>query len=85
MLAEYSQYLMKYSSPMACYVSRTLTDLRDADDYDTHPGEVIEGWARLGRRVLTWNDQGFVGLWTYATAEEAAADCHYYDHDEEEG
>lgn len=48
----------KYSDPMAHYISRNL-DIGDADDSLTHP-DICEGWARYGRRVLSWTDQGFV-------------------------
>lgn len=61
----------KYGSPMAKYVSLNL-GLQDADDSYADP-DLGEGWAQYGRRILRWDDRGFVDLDTYTTVEEASA------------
>jgi hypothetical protein len=67
--------------PMAEYLDRF--NPQDADEYVTHPGEVSEGAMRFGRRLLWWDDAGFVYVHrhdTLAEAEYAMAEMvAYYD------
>ena len=61
----------KFSSPMARYINGQVLGHGDYGDEDWSDPDLSEGAARYGRRVLSWDSQGFVDLATYATEDEA--------------
>lgn len=60
----------KYDCAIAQYIEVQVMGNGDFGDDEWSDGQG-NGWARFGRRIQSWNDQGFVACDTYATEAEA--------------
>lgn len=60
----------KYDNPMASYLFNSVMMNGDFGEDELNYGEG-EGMARYGRRILYWDNQGFVGCDTFRTVELA--------------
>jgi hypothetical protein len=70
----------KYNSAITCYMDTVIMGMSGYDDIVTHPSETVtEGVARIGKRLLFWDEQGFVSSMRYMTVAQASREFSSYE------